>query len=100
LKCWFDVLPPQVQECSPWMALWRGVSLSPFAAAAGAGGVRERRTRASAKGATIGRILSIGAILTTHYLEFDHGQVDRWIDLLLPELEPRPTSPRRVRKCG
>ncbi|HKN77757.1 MAG TPA: BTAD domain-containing putative transcriptional regulator [Lysobacter sp.] len=92
LKCWFDVLPPEVQASSPWMLLWRGVSLSPFAPLQ-ARAVFESAYARFGESDTIGRILSIGAIIATHYLEFDHGQVDRWLDLLLPELDAAPDFP-------
>ncbi len=68
------------------------MALSPFAAL-------QARARFEAAHAgfgdtePMGRILAIGAILATHYLEFDHGQVDRWIDLLLPQLEHPPPYP-------
>ncbi|KGQ19672.1 putative transcriptional regulator, winged helix family [Lysobacter dokdonensis DS-58] len=92
LKAWFDVLPPQAQDASPWMALWHGVAMSPFAALQ----ARARFEAAFARFGDeepMGRILSIGAILATHYLEFDHGQVDQWIDELLPRLENPPPYP-------
>ena len=92
LKSWFDVLPPQVQDASPWMALWHGIALSPFAALQ----ARARFEAAHARfgdAEPMGRILAIGAILATHYLEFDHGQVEEWIDLLLPQLVNAPPFP-------
>jgi DNA-binding SARP family transcriptional activator len=92
LKAWFDVLPVQVQEASPWMILWRGVSLSPFVPLQ-ARACFEKAYEGFGDTDPIGRILSVAAILATHYLEFDHGQVDHWIDLLLPELEAHPEFP-------
>ena len=93
LKSWFDVLPPQVQDASPWMALWHGIALSPFAALQ----ARARFEAAHARfgeAEPMGRILAIGAVLATHYLEFDHGQVEEWIDLLLPQLRRRAAVSR------
>ena len=93
LKAWFEVLPPPVQDASPWMVLWHGVALSPFVPLQARARFEVAHARFEAAGDTMGRILSIGAILATHYLEFDHGQVDHWIDLLLPLLEDPPPYP-------
>ncbi|MCC8362159.1 winged helix-turn-helix domain-containing protein [Lysobacter sp. A6] len=92
LKAWFDVMPPQVQDASPWLVLWHGVALSPFAALQ-ARALFEVAHARFGEAERLGRVLAIGAVLATHYLEFDHGQVDRWIDLLLPELDDPPAFP-------
>jgi DNA-binding SARP family transcriptional activator len=92
LKSWFDTLPMAAQEASPWMLLWRSVSLAPFAPLQARATFETAHARFG-EDETVGRILAIGGILATHYLEFDHGQVDHWLDLLLPELEAAPDFP-------
>ena len=92
LKSWFDALPLEVQDASPWLMFWRGVSLSPFAPLQ-ARAIFEAAHARFGESETIGRILALGAIIATHYLEFDHGQVDHWLDLLLPEMEAAPEFP-------
>jgi LuxR family maltose regulon positive regulatory protein len=93
LKAWFDVLPHDVQHASSWMVLWRGVALSPFVPLQARASFEQAYERFRDEGDAIGRVLSIGAVLASHYLEFDHAQVDHWVDLLLAELEAQPEFP-------
>ncbi|MFT3807026.1 BTAD domain-containing putative transcriptional regulator [Arenimonas sp.] len=92
LRDWFAALPAPMVDASPWLTLWQGVSLSPVAPLQ----ARERFEAAFSRfppEEKIGRILASGAILMTHYLEFDHGAVDRWLDELLPLLADPPVFP-------
>ncbi|BCT91319.1 hypothetical protein LYSHEL_03430 [Lysobacter helvus] len=91
LRAWCEALPERVLAASPWLGLWKGISLSAFAPL-------ESRAIFEAAYAgfgddTLGRVLSCAAILATHYLEFDHGQVDHWIDALLSHLAEAPAFP-------
>lgn len=90
LRDWFAVLPPALAESSAWLTLWQGVALSPVAPLQ----ARERFEASYSRFPPedrMGRVLASGAILMTHYLEFDHGAVDYWLDELLPLLaEPLP----------
>lgn len=92
LKTWFDALPEAVVDAAPWLILFRGVSLAPFAPLE-ARAAFERSLERFGNEDRVGRVLSLAAILATHYLEFDTGAVDQWLDQLLPELEHPPGFP-------
>lgn len=92
LRDWFALLPQALVDSSAWLTLWQGVSVSPIAPLQ----ARERFEASYARfpaDERVGRILASGAILMTHYLEFDHGAVDRWLDELLPLLADPPPFP-------
>lgn len=100
LRDWFALLPPALVDASAWLTLWQGVSLSPVAPLQ----ARERFEASYSRFPPedrMGRVLASGAILMTHYLEFDHGAVDYWLDELLPLLAgpipfPAPAAEQRT----
>lgn len=92
LRGWFDALPPELVRASPWLNLWLGVALSPTAP------LQARQQFELSYGQfpredIIGRILAATAVLMTHYLEFDHGSADHWLDEVLPLLAQAPPFP-------
>lgn len=95
LRYWFEVLPPELVQGSAWMTLWLGVATSPFSPLQ-ARAHFENSFALFTPQEPAGRILSCAAILATHYLEFDHGAVDRWLDQLLPLLAAEPPFPAKA----
>jgi ATP/maltotriose-dependent transcriptional regulator MalT len=92
LRDWFEGMPTELVESSAWLSFWLGVSqasLSPLQARP----QFERSYYLFAEEDRIGRILCCAAILRMHYLEFDHGAVDYWLDELLPLLANAPPFP-------
>jgi ATP/maltotriose-dependent transcriptional regulator MalT/DNA-binding SARP family transcriptional activator len=92
LRDWFDAMPMELVEESAWLGFWLGVSqasLSPLQARP----QFERSYHLFPGEDRIGRILCCAAILRMHYLEFDHGAVEHWLDELLPLLDGAPSFP-------
>jgi LuxR family maltose regulon positive regulatory protein len=92
LRSWCEALPAPLLAASPWLGLWKGVALSasvPLQARA----IFESAYAGFGDADLLGRVFSAAGILATHYLEFDHGQVDQWIDVLTAHLAEQPAFP-------
>nr|WP_170113176.1 BTAD domain-containing putative transcriptional regulator [Ahniella affigens] len=92
LLAWITQLPEALVRGSSWLSLWYGVALAPGSPMQ-ARAQFEHSHELFGEDDRIGKILSCSAVLATHYLEFDHGQVDRWLDRLLPLLDDDPALP-------
>ncbi len=90
LRTWIDAIPTALVQASAQLLFWQGISLisHPLQARPVFEAAYERFGDD-----TIGRILSCGAILSTHYLEFGEGAFDRWLDRLLSLLASNPEFP-------
>jgi len=87
LRHWFQTLPVERIESSPWLGFWQAVSQASTMPAVAREGFETAYERFSASGDKGGCLLCCGAILMTHYLAFDgFPAVDRWLDALSPLL--------------
>ena len=90
LRTWIEAIPTALVQASAQLMFWQGMSLisHPLQARPVFEAAYERFGDD-----TIGRILCCAAILSTHYLEFDQGAFDRWLDRLLSLLASNPEFP-------
>lgn len=90
LRTWIEAMPDATLQASAQLTFWQGVSLisHPLLARPVFEAAYERFS-----GDVVGRTLSCAAILSTHYLEFDQGAFDLWLDRLLSLLASNPQFP-------
>jgi DNA-binding SARP family transcriptional activator len=90
LHGWIDALPAAQVAASAPLLFWQGISLisHPLQARPIFEAAHDRFGDD-----IVGRTLSCAAILSTHYLAFDQGAFDLWLDRLLALLADHPPFP-------
>ena len=91
---WLRTLPPDRFDAIPWLGLWRAVALSNVSPAQARAAFAATYARFEAGREDLARVLCIGGLLISHYLEFDDfAPIEPWIDVLIPLLEQRLPLP-------
>ena len=91
LGAWMRAFPQHYLDCTPWLQYWWGTSLIPVDQPQARHLLEQAYQGMQVQHDRVGRLLAAAGVVETHYFEWaTFTPMDRWIQAIAEDLEPRP----------